>query len=405
MVALFAALLLSVLATAAPADSRAAAGDREPSARAGKRAFVIGGARWPGREIRVFDRTPASYRKGVDTAIAEWNARGLRIRFRKVATRRAAQVVIAENRRIDSGGRATVGYISHARGWVDMNMPKADWADIAWVVSHELGHVLGLDHSDGCNVMSYSAYSDCGTFRGELWEWRCRLQERGDLRGIVRLYGGSFKVRTEPHCLLSPAAAPISALVAAPGDRERLATLSWAPAAGAFGYRLSRSEANGPCPKDIHQAEAVRKTTFDDRRWWDDAIAGRYCYSVWSVNKEGAPTGPAQLYVDYVPPIPAAVANVAATYLVDEFETRLVRLTWTPPPGVLRTVILRSDPNGACRSDPNDGLGTFVGGDGQVDDYGDYAFTSGTYCYTVLATDDPDMRRWSPPVTASVAVP
>jgi hypothetical protein len=373
--------------------------------------YKIGGQRWPGRTITYYNALPASnkaYQRGMAAAITEWNARGIGTRFVRVSGKRRAQVVISHNGRSNPGGRATLGYWG-GQGWVHMNMPRGKWEDIAWVASHELGHILGLGHARGCTVMSDSAYDDCAWPQNP-WEWRCRLQERMDLVGARKLYGGKLRPRPIPMCLKSPAAAPVKAPVVTPSvDRTTIATLSWARPARAVGFMVARSKPGGPCESDFRQALAGPKApAFADLLGrWELPTAGAYCYSIWSTNVDGAPTGPTTVSVSYQPPLPAAPTDVSAVYTTDEWGQPMVQVSWMAPAGADDAAVLRSEPGGPCLTDPEDRAHRPGYNAPPTLDFGPSGgFLSGqTFCYTVLSTDDEMRTLWSPPVMVYVTIP
>ena len=73
---------------------------------------------------------------------------------------------------------------------------------MALIVTHELGHVLGLDHEDRiCATMNSYLVNNgpehCPAAPEGMWV--CRLLRTDDVRGAVSLYGGNL-----PHNNLMP---------------------------------------------------------------------------------------------------------------------------------------------------------------------------------------------------------
>src|SRR2546430_4980723 len=70
-----------------------------------------------------------------------------------------------------------------------------DRYEMALIVAHELGHVLGLDHETGvCATMNPSVADDHTTLcpAPPAGTWTCRLLQADDVRGgAVKLYGGT----------------------------------------------------------------------------------------------------------------------------------------------------------------------------------------------------------------------
>jgi len=157
-------------------------------------AYRFEGVKWPTHTITYFTETPA-YAWPVDTAAYAWNASGVRIQFVK-STRANAKVLIGI-RWYKHAGDAHVHRIG--RSIVDAQVgiqTGHDRYEMALIVAHELGHVLGLDHELGvCATMNPAVGNDHTTLcpAPPSGMWTCRLLQSDDVRGAVRLYGGTVR--------------------------------------------------------------------------------------------------------------------------------------------------------------------------------------------------------------------
>ncbi|MFL5950760.1 MAG: hypothetical protein ACJ74M_04070 [Gaiellaceae bacterium] len=165
-------------------------------------AYRLEGGRWPTRTIRYYNEVPA-YTWAVDSAAFAWNSSGAHVQFLK-SSRKDADVLVgirwfkiageARLHRLDGRiVRAEVGIQSGNDRYV-----------MALITAHELGHVLGLDHEDGgCATMNTRLDVDhpehCPAPPAGMWV--CRLLRADDVRGAVRLYGGSVRpIRGPEFC-------------------------------------------------------------------------------------------------------------------------------------------------------------------------------------------------------------
>jgi hypothetical protein len=305
--------------------------------------YVIGGPRWRKSRISYWDMTRGQVHLGVVKAIAEWNTRGLPVRFVKARSRATADFTISSDKNINPGGLATVGYWGRASYWVKINMPGYAWTDVAWVASHELGHIYGLGHSRGCAVMSYAAYDVCKWpyKMGQPWNWRCRLQEKDDLLGIKRLYGGSFILRANPFCLKNLASGAVTGVIATANPNETtMAHLTWNAAARAKKYAIYRGPVGGACVTNPLNISA--QMSYDSALAFDDTVSnyeppvpGVYCYSVFSVNIDGYvnPKSIQTATITYTLPTPPAPVNVTATATRDQWDDTAWNVQLTGMPG------------------------------------------------------------------------
>jgi Matrixin len=163
-------------------------------------AYKFEGGRWASSTITYYNEVPA-YSWAVDTAAFAWNSSGAHVQLLKSSRSKANVLVgvrwfkIAGEARLQrSHGRFVAAQIGIRNG--------VDRYTMALVFAHEFGHVLGLDHEDGV----------CATMNTELVDnhpehcpapppgmWVCRLLRADDVRGAVKLYGGTVRPMRGPE--------------------------------------------------------------------------------------------------------------------------------------------------------------------------------------------------------------
>jgi matrixin len=154
-------------------------------------AFRLEGGRWPTRTITYYTDTSA-YSWSVDTAAYAWNTSGANIQFVK-SSRPSAKVLLGI-RWYKLAGDARVRTLGGSFVSAQVGIQTGhDRYEMAMIVAHELGHVLGLDHETStCATMNPSVVNDhttrCPAPPARMWT--CRLLQPDDVRGAVSLYGG-----------------------------------------------------------------------------------------------------------------------------------------------------------------------------------------------------------------------
>ena len=290
----------------------------------------FGGQKWPTRTITYHVAAP-QYEGAIQLATLAWNRSGVKIRFKRIASRRRAALHIIYGHRGGPSGRATLGYRSRStyvgslvngrryRGpvrcggrvrkggklrkvrclhgahvFLDHVSAKklADPYQRNYMViaaTHELGHVLGLRHrKNRCAVMSYQREDACPKPPAP-WQLRCRPLERDDVKGAIMRYGGRRKPLAPAFCnSYQPAQPPVG--VTAGVDQFGRLVVRWSLGAGAVRAWIS-VQAN-TC------ATAPQYTV--DREYIQVHPPGRYCVTLWGVDAQGR-QGPATTLAVTVP--------------------------------------------------------------------------------------------------------
>ena len=341
---------------------------------------VIGGSRWPGRgvaRIRYFNASSAKW--PVAQAVKAWNTSGARVRFVPVPRRRA-QVVITNSRGPASDtalwGFASVGYIYPGGGFVHLSPlahPRRPHYSMAGVATHELGHVLGLNHEDRrCATMNTALWASCGNRP-------CRLLERDDIRGAIQLYGGRAKLVRPSFC-----PAPPSSIRATPAPNRYEVALEWRTPRGPFVDRVEGARGRGKWPpRRSARPEAGTNGRFVDRDFASGTrlATGRYCYALWSVGNPNMVSRRRTVWVDFNPTRPSAPAGLEAALGQDGLMT----LSWTVTQHPELEAVEGTGARGACPDSPAAGEYGFAAEKGTTSTVA--LPTPGRYCFVAWARD------------------
>ncbi len=297
-------------------------------------AYTLGGGKWSKGQVPYF-LAAGQHRWAVKKAVRAWNKSGARVRFKAVRRSKAKLIIGYYSRRVQpratdqcGSGHATLGYVPGAsRVWLPRLTRRSPYADhnCALIVVHELGHVLGLAHEERrCATMNSTSVNlsprHCPPNRE--WEWRCRLLERDDVRGVVKRYGGRVRrARTPAMCdFYVPEAPPID-LAATPYFDG--AAVSWSrPAASPVPAWLLGARSTGgfqrvpsyavAAARDVCPAAPAVPSYGYPGGLGETASTyvalgdpGRYCIVLQTFDELARPSsGPATVWLDHPPPPP-----------------------------------------------------------------------------------------------------
>lgn len=279
-------------------------------------AYQLGGSRWPGRTVTYHNLSPANA-GAVKDAAAAWNASGVRIRF-VATTRRRAQIVI----RTKSRGCLGFAQLGH-QGRFGAGMTLGSGCErrvMAMIAAHEFGHVLGLNHETRrCatmnRVLNNWVGDRCKQANGEAWQYRCRLLERDDVQGAIRLYGGSVNPRAIgiSWCDHFAALLPPTELQATAATPTKI-SLQWRDLASPNLSNTNVAVRQGDCamlPVSTQASTTVQGDVTPGKiraATIDAAGPGPNCVELWSVDGYGRPSPtPVNLTVT----VPAPIAPTA----------------------------------------------------------------------------------------------
>ena len=166
------------------------------------KSYELEGGHWKTPTITYYNEVPA-YAWAVDTAAYAWNTSGARVQFLK-SSRRDAKVLIGI-RWFKVAGDANIQRLNGAIVGAQVGIRSGqDRYTMALIVTHELGHVLGLDHEDRlCATMNTYLVNGhpehCPA--APPGKWICRLLRADDVRGAVSLYAGTVRpIRGPEFC-------------------------------------------------------------------------------------------------------------------------------------------------------------------------------------------------------------
>ena len=374
-------------------------------------AYKLGGRKWPGSVITYHAATPA-YAKAIRDAVTAWNTSGADVRFRATSAARAdLKIRYGLSGRSGAAGLASLGAV--ARGTPSLVMldgipveglplalcgrriegkrikcfrganmllvkPRGRRApgrrvqlNRAVTVTHEFGHVLGLQHNHpACSVMSYKRERRCP--RGKRWQARCRLVERDDVRGAIARYGGRMRPLAKEFCDLDAPPRPPAAVAARLGPGGTI-LVNWNRALRDSTFRYRIAGRFGGCPTSP-PSQGFGVSRFARQSHALDYQVGRtgpYCVAVWHEDQYGRLAGPVTATVEV--PEPPNDAPVAGFQWFEEAERTIAfNDESNDPDGTIAAYEWRFG-DGTTSTEPNP-LHTYA--------------SAGTYTVTLVVTDD-----------------
>lgn len=310
------------------------------------------GPKWPGHTIRYFNAMPAKFDWTVRAATSNWNRSGAKVRFKEVSRRSAAQVTIAFGDTKGFAGYATIGpqrgAYAHLAPYQRAGGGGPDPV-LGRLLTHELGHVIGLDHvgQSGCKVMAPTPGNGCA--EPPTGYYNCSWLAADDIRAAISLYGGKVRKPAAKYCLLEPRPAALDVRIVGGDSVTTPAEISWTVPAGVRPgatvsvrvYEASRCTGNTDAPwLDGDSGIPVAQGSWQDQTSYA-ARAGSYCYEVVVSNRFGLESAPARLLVSRSVPAPIVGEIGPSPNLYDDYHVAV-----TLAEGMFLQAMV--SPSGAC---------------------------------------------------------
>ena len=309
---------------------------------------------WPGTRIRYHETIPRKWDWSLDRAIHHWNSSGGKIKFVEVSKSRA-QLVIRYGPTYGSDGIATIGY--QYRNFVHLSpaYKRADELDPeirVWVgrlFTHELGHVLGFDHTGGQCALMYPVY-DFGLCpplpEDKPGYYHCRWIDKKLLDRFTRIYGGSPR-RPAQLCLIEALPGQLHEVRFSGGQtQDKAVRIDWRPPSKIrAGTKVRVTVWKGDSCAGRLPDTWERRVAVDARegRWTDPAYGqGNWCYRLQIENRYGATRPPHSQAMQRYAPVPGVPQIGTVTW---DQEAVGYRFTWTAPMDTW-LYVMRGEPGG-----------------------------------------------------------
>ncbi len=208
---------------------------------------------WKSRTVRYFAGDAKKYRKQIRQAVEAWNTSGVKFRW-KPASRRDAKLDFVVTRNVRGDGEAISdgrnGTIKLAPGLLTgAHSPQEANVKATALVAHEMGHIMGLDHSRKCAAMQAFVHASCKPPSDD-WLYRCRILEADDIAGAIKVYGGKRKQLAPKFCAFEPAPRPLEEFAGTWDPDQQNIVLTWKPPQDSDLRTLAilSGGPDGPCP-------------------------------------------------------------------------------------------------------------------------------------------------------------
>lgn len=254
---------------------------------------------WRGSRLYYRETLPASWDWSLRTAVAKWNASGSRIKLVPTTSRRQAQVTVSYGETGGAAGLATIGRVRGAFVELSSAYASADptsahtRVEVMGVLAHELGHVLGFDHTTtACSLMGpVLDVAGCGTVSEDHpGAYVCRTIDAPLLARFVRLYGGTARLVPEGWCLIDPVPGTLRGVTVTTSPAGELVVTWSRPATVPAGAAVELAHWNGDCAQRPVDTE-VRLAAVSTGRWVGDEASVSSCLTVGMVNRYGLAGG------------------------------------------------------------------------------------------------------------------